>query len=306
MARILIVEDEDRIAAFLAKGLSADGHQVSTVADGPGGTRGGAERRLRPDGARHRSADHRRLRGARPAARPGLPDAGGRADRPRLGARHRLRARGRRRRLPGQAVPLRRAAGPDQRTPAAAGQHRRRGGRARSGSVALDLRTRRAAGRRRESDLSAREFALAEVLLRHPGQVLSARSCSTWPGAWTSTPAPTSSTSTSATCAEARLGPGRDRPRHGLPLPALISAHGTAEGPASAGPSAAGMEKGQSIRRPPSEARGSRSSAGETASAISAGAGRSPAAGARHASMTLTTSGGVRLGRSPGPETSCG
>ena len=34
MARILIVEDEDRIAAFLAKGLSADGHQVSTVADG--------------------------------------------------------------------------------------------------------------------------------------------------------------------------------------------------------------------------------------------------------------------------------
>ena len=60
------------------------------------------------------------------------------------------------------------------------------------------------------------------------------------------------------------------------------------------------------IRRPPSEARGSRSSAGETVSAISAGAGRSPATGERHASMTLTTSGGVRLGRSPGPETSCG
>ncbi|MGH3352773.1 MAG: winged helix-turn-helix domain-containing protein, partial [Nocardioides sp.] len=46
-------------------------------------------------------------------------------------------------------------------------------GELRSGSVALDLRTRRLRVDGRETDLSAREFALAVVLLRHPGQVLS-------------------------------------------------------------------------------------------------------------------------------------
>jgi len=41
------------------------------------------------------------------------------------------------------------------------------------GSVSLDLRTRRARVGDREVDLSAREFALAEAFLRNPGQVLS-------------------------------------------------------------------------------------------------------------------------------------
>jgi two-component system, OmpR family, copper resistance phosphate regulon response regulator CusR len=41
-----------------------------------------------------------------------------------------------------------------------------------SGDVALDLRTRRAAVGDRTVDLSAREFALLEALMRHPGQVL--------------------------------------------------------------------------------------------------------------------------------------
>ncbi len=41
------------------------------------------------------------------------------------------------------------------------------------GSVSLDLRTRRATVEGREVDLSAREFALAEAFLRNPGQVLS-------------------------------------------------------------------------------------------------------------------------------------
>jgi DNA-binding response OmpR family regulator len=41
------------------------------------------------------------------------------------------------------------------------------------GSVSLDLRTRRATVDGREVDLSAREFALAEAFLRNPGQVLS-------------------------------------------------------------------------------------------------------------------------------------
>ncbi|MBT0771166.1 response regulator transcription factor [Kineosporia sp. J2-2] len=41
------------------------------------------------------------------------------------------------------------------------------------GALALDLRSRRAAVEGRTVELSAREFALAETFLRHPGQVLS-------------------------------------------------------------------------------------------------------------------------------------
>ena len=41
------------------------------------------------------------------------------------------------------------------------------------GDLSLDLRTRQAQAGGRTVDLSAREYALAEVLLRHPGQVLS-------------------------------------------------------------------------------------------------------------------------------------
>jgi DNA-binding response OmpR family regulator len=43
----------------------------------------------------------------------------------------------------------------------------------RNGDLLLDLRTRQAQVGSRTVDLSAREFALAEVFLRHPGQVLS-------------------------------------------------------------------------------------------------------------------------------------
>jgi DNA-binding response OmpR family regulator len=43
----------------------------------------------------------------------------------------------------------------------------------RAGDVVLDMRTRRARVEGREVELSAREFALAEVLFRNPGQVLS-------------------------------------------------------------------------------------------------------------------------------------
>lgn len=42
-----------------------------------------------------------------------------------------------------------------------------------SGDIRLDLRTRKLEVDGREADLSAREFALAETLLSHPGQVLS-------------------------------------------------------------------------------------------------------------------------------------
>lgn len=42
-----------------------------------------------------------------------------------------------------------------------------------TGNIRLDLRTRKARVDDSEVDLSAREFSLAETLLRHPGQVLS-------------------------------------------------------------------------------------------------------------------------------------
>lgn len=42
-----------------------------------------------------------------------------------------------------------------------------------AGTLSLDLRTRQAHVNGRVVDLSAREFALAELLVRHPGQVLS-------------------------------------------------------------------------------------------------------------------------------------
>jgi DNA-binding response OmpR family regulator len=42
-----------------------------------------------------------------------------------------------------------------------------------AGDITLDLRTRRATAEGREVELSAREFALLELFLRHPDQVLS-------------------------------------------------------------------------------------------------------------------------------------
>ena len=72
MARILIVEDEERIASFVAKGLAADGHRTTARRRRARGARPRPQRRVRPDGARHRAARHGRLRGARPAPLPGL------------------------------------------------------------------------------------------------------------------------------------------------------------------------------------------------------------------------------------------
>ena len=48
--------------------------------------------------------------------------------------------------------------------------------------------------RRRTIDLTAREFTMLEVLIRHAGQVLAREQCSRTSGATTTTPAPTWST----------------------------------------------------------------------------------------------------------------
>ena len=127
MTHILIAEDEERIAAFVAKGLRASGFETSAVTSGEEAlarVQSGDVDLLDPrPGARR----HRRLRGAAPAACGRRDRPGDRADRAVVGDGHRHRPGVGRRRLHGQAVPLRGAAGPGAAAAAGAG----RGGAAR-------------------------------------------------------------------------------------------------------------------------------------------------------------------------------
>ncbi|WP_409332294.1 response regulator transcription factor [Trujillonella humicola] len=170
MSRVLIAEDEPRIAAFVEKGLRANGFVTTVVGDGLSAL----------DRARSGEVDLvvldiglpvldgfavlRALRAERNAvpvivltARDGVQDTvagleGGADDympKPfrfeELLARVRLRLAGARQ---AEVTVLT------------------------AGDLSLDLRTRRATAGGRTVDLSAREFALAETFLRHPDQVL--------------------------------------------------------------------------------------------------------------------------------------
>ena len=175
MARILIVEDEKRIASFVSKGLRAEGHATTVVADG----RDGLDHALsgdydlmvldiglpRLDG--FDVLDQLRSQGSRMpvivlTARDSVSDTvtaleGGADDympKPfrfaELQARVRLRLR--------QAND---GDGSGVRDSLSAG------------GVRLDLRTRRVTVGGGELDLSAREFMLAEIFMLNAGQVLS-------------------------------------------------------------------------------------------------------------------------------------
>lgn len=171
MARILIAEDEPRISAFVNKGLTANGFTVTVVADGKSAyeyaTTGGFDLMVLDIGLPDMDgfAVLRRLRAERNTipviiltARDSVQDTvsgleGGADDympKPfrfeELLARVRLRLAKER---PAELTVL---------------TH---------GGLQLDLRTRRATVGGKSVDLSAREFALAETFLRHPGQVLS-------------------------------------------------------------------------------------------------------------------------------------
>jgi DNA-binding response OmpR family regulator len=174
MARILIVEDEARIASFVAKGLRAQGHTAIAVADGVEGLdlalSGGFDLMVLDVGLPGMDGfevlDQLRSQGSRLpviilTARDSVTDTvtaleGGADDympKPfrfaELLARIRLRLRS-----AGEGSP----ASEDVME---------------AGGVRLDLRTRRATVGTKELDLSAREFALAEIFMLNAGQVLS-------------------------------------------------------------------------------------------------------------------------------------
>ncbi len=171
--RILIVEDEPRIAAFVEKGLRAEGYTPTVVADGvtgldyavtgefdlaildiglPGMDGFTVLQQMREMGSRipvivltARDSVSDTVRGLEGGADDYMPKPFKFAE---LLARVRLRLRSR-------SDPA------DDATSLEAGRLR------------LDLLRRQAFVDGAEVDLSAREFTLAEMFLRHPGQVLS-------------------------------------------------------------------------------------------------------------------------------------
>ncbi|GHH01879.1 response regulator transcription factor [Streptomyces lanatus] len=172
MNRILIVEDEERIASFVEKGLRSNGFTTTVVGDGEAAyeyaVTGAFDLVVLDIGLPGRDGFTvlRELREARVTvpvivltARDSVRDTvagleGGADDwmtKPfrfeELLARVRLR--------------LRTAARAPEVTVL------------RSGTLTLDLRTRRARAGERTVDLTSREFVLLELFLRHPGQVLS-------------------------------------------------------------------------------------------------------------------------------------
>ena len=175
MARILIVEDEQRIASFLAKGLTAEGHGTTVVGDGVTGLdhalSGDFDLMVldiglpRMDG--YDVLEQLRDQGSRMpvivlTARDSVTDTvsaleGGADDympKPFRFAELLARVRLRLRQAPGGDIHQGRDA-------------------IEAGGVRLDLRTRRAHVGGKELDLSAREFTLAEIFMTNPGQVLS-------------------------------------------------------------------------------------------------------------------------------------
>lgn len=171
MTRILVAEDESRISRFIDKGLSANGFTVTVVADGRSAfeyaTTGGFDLLVLDIGLPEMDGFEvlRKLRAEKNpipvivlTARDSVQDTvagleGGADDyMPKPFRFEELLARVRRR------LKDERSAEPTVLT---------------YGGLQLDLRTRRAEVSGRTVDLSAREFALAETFLRHPGQVLS-------------------------------------------------------------------------------------------------------------------------------------
>ena len=170
MNRILIVEDEERIASFLNKGLQRSGFTTEVVGDGVAGYALASSGQFdlmvldlglpELDGfavLKKLRAEHSELPVIILTARGEVDDAvagleGGADDYMRkpfafdeLLARLRLR--------------LRSSARPEETV-------------LKLGDLELDLRTRRATSQGQQVELTSREFGLLEVLMRHPDQVM--------------------------------------------------------------------------------------------------------------------------------------
>jgi two-component system, OmpR family, copper resistance phosphate regulon response regulator CusR len=171
VSRVLVAEDEPRIASFVEKGLSANGFAVTVVGDGPSAydyaMTGGFDLMVLDIGLPGVDGFTvlRKLRAERSmipvivlTARDSVQDTvagleGGADDyMPKPFRFEELLARVRLR--------LTTARSPEATMLVL-------------GGLRLDLRTRRAHVGDRSVDLSAREFALTETFMRHPGQVLS-------------------------------------------------------------------------------------------------------------------------------------
>ena len=171
MTRILIVEDEERIVSFLEKGLRANGYTTVAVGDGDSAVALarddsfdlmildlGLPGKDGRDVLRIVRARGERLPIVVLTARDGVDDTVGSLEQgaddyvtkpfrfEELLARIRLRIRDEER--PAETTVLE------------------------AGNVRLDLRSRRATSEDRTVELTAREFALLETFMRHPGQVL--------------------------------------------------------------------------------------------------------------------------------------
>jgi DNA-binding response OmpR family regulator len=167
---ILLVEDEERIASFLTTGLEAEGYAVEHVATGGGALarlRGGAPDLIVLDLALPDIDGLDVLRRVREEEKPvaviiltaraemedlveGLALADDYVTKPFAFDEFLARVRARLRVRPAEKPTVLRA-----------------------GKVSLDLMKRQAEVEGQVLDLSAREFALLEMFLRHPGQVLS-------------------------------------------------------------------------------------------------------------------------------------
>jgi len=171
VSRILIAEDETRLAAFLEKGLRSNGFTTTTVSDGPSARAAARDEDFDLlildlglpgmgglEVLRHLRAGGQRMPVLILSARDDVVDKVGGLE---LGADDYLTKPFRFEELLARVRVRLRDEGTAESTVL------------RHGEVALDLRTRRASVDGRTIELSAREFTMLEAFLRHAGQVLS-------------------------------------------------------------------------------------------------------------------------------------
>ena len=221
---ILVVEDDEAIAAGLVRVLEGQGYAVRLLGRGSG-----AVERCRPVGrsrrARSRAARRRRPRRVPAAAGGTTGRRDPHPDRARSRARHRRRPGRRSRRLSDQAVPAVRAAGPDP----VATAPRLHGGRAcRGASVGRGVCGSTASARRAwlgddELVLRPKEFDLLTLFASHPDVALTRARImeAIWETSWLGS---TKTLDTHVLGLRKKLGPECDHhpARRRLPLRAVV------------------------------------------------------------------------------------